>query len=369
MKIKYIFYYFLVISLIGCNPDSKQKGESIYQKAISESHRMIDSLQTHGKIPGIDVAISIKGEIVWAEGFGYADLELKSPVITGQTRFRIGSVSKPLTSAALGKLIDMGKIDVMLPVQNYVSYFPEKNFPISVKQTGGHIAGIRHYNGNEFLMSKRYESVKSGLDIFKNDPLLFEPGTDYSYSSYGYNLISAVIEGASEEDFLNFINREVFLALDMSSTCADKNDSIIENRTSFYEIDSDGNIVNAPYVDNSYKWAGGGFISTTTDMIKFGEAHIKHEYLTESTLKELTTSQVLTNGNKTNYGIGWATRNDGKYIGYGHSGGSVGGITQLIIYPEYEFVIVLLSNSSDTNYGNTIGRIVNLFLNPSNSDI
>lgn len=362
MRFNYILYILVVMSFCGLDCKGQEIKNSRYQKAIKEGHRLIDSLQQKQKIPGIDVAISINGEIVWAEGFGFADLEHSVPVLAGKTRFRVGSVSKPLTSAALGKLMDRGKIKLDAPVQTYVPYFPLKKYPITVKQIGGHIAGIRHYKGNEFLEKTYYKNVKSSISIFESDPLLFESGSNYSYSSYGFNLLSAVIEGASGEEFLPFIQREVFSALGMTLTCADKNDSIIVNRTSFYQLDSQNDIKNAPYVDNSYKWAGGGFISTTTDLVKFGEAHLSQGFLSAKTLKELTTSQVLVNGRRTGYGIGWGTIHKNQLQGYGHGGGSIGGITQFQIYPEKKAILVLLSNSSDTNYGNVVDKIIKLFL-------
>ena len=205
--------------------------------------------------------------------------------------------------------------------------------------------------------------MQSSLSIFEKDTLLFVPGSQYSYSSYGYNLLSAVIEGASGEAFLPFIQREVFAALAMNSTCPDKNDSIIANRTSFYEVNSSSVLRNAPYVDNSYKWASGGFLSTTADLVKFGEAHLAPGFLSAATLKELTTAQVLINGESTGYGLGWEVINEPNQLpGFGHSGGSVGGITQFTIYPKEKTIIVLLSNASNIDYADVPDRIVKAFL-------
>lgn len=356
-----IIALFLIACCFGCSNNN----ESEYRSAIEKSKQLLDSIRIAQQIPGIDAAVAIDGKIVWSEGFGYADLEHEVKVIPGVTKFRIGSVSKPLTSAALGKLIDAGKIDLDESVYTYLPDFPKKKYPITLKQISGHIAGIRHYRGSEFLMNQRFNSVSSSLSIFEDDTLLFAPGTDYSYSSYGFNLLSAVIEKANDEAFLPFIQREVFSALNMSSTCPDFNDSIIYNRTSFYELSNNKNVVNAPSVDNSYKWAGGGFLSTTTDLIKFGEAHMTEGFLSASTLKEFTTSQVLANGDSTSYGVGWRTyKHDGLH-GYGHTGGSVGGITAFRIYPEERLILVLLSNSSDTKYGEAGDKIVNWFLSSS----
>ena len=124
MKSPSILYILLVISFLGCNQHEQISEKSDFQKAIVESRRLIDSLQQNGRIPGIDVAVYISGEIVWSEGFGFADLEHNTAVIPGETRFRIGSVSKPLTVAVLGKLMDMHTVALNFPVQTYVPYFP-----------------------------------------------------------------------------------------------------------------------------------------------------------------------------------------------------------------------------------------------------
>lgn len=353
----------LVLGCLLCSCQPPQTKPTTYTNAITESRKMIDSLMAVQKVPGIDVAIAIDGEIVWSEGFGYADVEHEAPVKAGYTLFRIGSVSKPLTSAAMGTLMDVGQLDLRQPIQTYVPDFPEKNYPITVKQVGGHIAGIRHYKGEaEVLSNVYYSTVTDGLSIFKDDTLLFEPGTDYSYSSYGFNLLSAVVEGASGEAFLDYMQKNVFVPLNMARTTADLNHKILPGRTSFYDVDSTGQVVNAPYVDNSYKWAGGGFISCTTDLIRFGEAHRLGTFLSDSVRAVLLSPQTLSNGNSTTYGVGWGVWEKNGRKGFGHTGGSVGGITDFRIYPEEKLVLVLLSNSSVTSYGEVPNRIVELFV-------
>jgi len=349
--------------LCGCNDQPASSPSNRYSAAIEEGRRMLDSLREAEKVPGIDVAVALNGEIVWSEGFGFADLEHETPVKHGYTLFRIGSVSKPLTAAAMGQLMDDGKLDISQPVQAYVPAFPEKKYPITVKQVGGHIAGIRHYAGeHEVLNTTYYPTVTDGLQIFQDDSLLFEPGTDYSYSSYGFNLLSAVVEGASGEDFLSYVQKNVFDPLGMTRTTADFNTKIITGRTSFYDLDSTGEIVNAAYVDNSYKWAGGGFISCTSDLIKFGEAFRTSSILSDSVRSILLTPQTLADGSATTYGVGWGVWTKNNRKGFGHTGGSVGGITDLRIYPQEGLVLVLLSNSSVTRYGNVTDRLVELFV-------
>jgi CubicO group peptidase (beta-lactamase class C family) len=317
-----------------------------YRSAIESVRSLIREAMVAENIPGASFAVAIADDLVWSEGFGLADLEHRTPVTT-LTRFRIGSVSKTMTATGLGILIERGQIDLDVPVQQYVPDFPTKRWPISTRQVGGHIAGVRHYRGQEMRSSVHYPTVSSGLTIFANDTLLFEPGTSYSYSSYGWNLVSAVMEGASGQDFLAFMRDEVWEPLGLRHTLADHNDSIIPDRTEFYEHGSDGAIVNAPYVDNSYKWAGGGFLSTPEDLVRFGAAHLRPGYLRAETLHQLMEPQSLRNGESTGYGIGWSTgtQDDGDTT-KSHSGGSVGGTTLLLLIPAHQLVVAGVVNIS-----------------------
>lgn len=312
--------------------------------------------------PGVSVAVGVNGEIVWSEGFGYADIENRVAVWP-ETKFRVGSVSKPLTAAALALLIEQGKLDLDAPVQRYVPGFPEKGKPVTSRLVAGHLAGIRHYRGAEFALAKRYNSVTESLEIFKDDPLLFEPGARFGYSSYGWNLLSAVVEGASGAKFLDYMNISVFRRLGLRHTLADENDVLVPHRVRFYQRDSDGVLRNAPYVDNSYKWAGGGFLSTTEDLVRFASAHLKPGFFKDETLKLLFTSQRTTAGEETGYGIGWRVRTDDKgRRTRSHSGGSVGGTTMLLMYPDSGVVLAMAVNLSSARLGERdAAQIASLF--------
>jgi CubicO group peptidase (beta-lactamase class C family) len=315
--------------------------------------------------PGMSVAVGVDGRVVWSEGFGYADVENRSPVLEA-TRFRIGSVSKPLTAAALAQLLEAGRVDLDAPVQRYVPSFPEKRWPITTRQLAGHLSGIRHYNGDEFLNGRRYDTVVEGLEIFQDDTLLFEPGARYSYSSYAWNLISAVVEGASGEDFLTYMQENVFRPLELEATVADHTDSIIPHRTRYYQRQPDGRVLNAPYVDNSYKWAGGGFLSTPADLVRFGMAHMHDGFLNPETLTTLWTSQRTRDGEETGYGIGWrvGTDREGRRI-VSHGGGSVGGTTFLLLFPDDGLAIATVGNMSQApNSLTNAWALADGFLNP-----
>jgi len=314
-----------------------------FTEARANADRIGAELIARG-IPGLAIAVAVDGKIVYAEGFGYADLEQRVSAWP-TTKFRIGSISKPLTAAAMMKLVEAGKFDLDAPIQKYVPSFPDKGVLITPRLVAGHLAGIRNYRGDEFFIQRHYDNVLDGLKIFENDPLIAPPGTEFSYSSYGFNLLSAAVESACGEPFLACMQDLVFTPLNLRDTTADQNRRIIEHRTRFYTREKDSAIENSPYVDNSYKWAGGGFLSTSEDVVRFGSALLEPGFLKSDSLKLLFTSQKTSAGKETGYGIGWFVHKSasGQAI-YEHAGGSVGGSCQLIIYPESRVVVGLLTN-------------------------
>src|SRR6266571_1343820 len=314
-----------------------------YAAAVARARAIVCD-QLAGKIPGLQVAVAVGGKLVWSEAFGYADLAREVPV-TAETQFRIGSVSKPLTATAVALLYEQGKLDLDAPVQRYVPSFPDKGYPITTRQLAGHLAGIRHYRGDEFLRNRHFDTVLGGLAIFQGDSLLFPPGTKFSYSSYGWNLISAVVEGAAGQDFLTYMSRNVLRPLGLTHTAPDRVDSLIPNRTRFYERGADSGFVPAPPVDNSYKWAGGGFLSTAEDLVRFGSALLEPGFLKAATLELLFTSQKTTAGEPTGYGIGWFVATDGRgHRWVSHGGGSVGGTTAFSVDRDSRVVVAITSN-------------------------
>jgi len=332
-----------------------------YSDLIQKADSVVQVYFNENSLPGMSVSIFTGDDIIFSKGYGFADIENKIPVDPSKSKFRVGSVSKTFTATGLGLLIQQNKVDPEATIQTYVSGFPDKKWPITVKQVSGHIAGIRHYRGDEFMSDKKYETIDEGLEIFEDDPLLFEPGTQYQYSSYGWNLISAVIEGASGQDFLPYMKTEVFEPLGMNNTEADWADKEITNRVKFY-IWRSGQNEEAPYVDNSYKWAGGGFVGTTEDMIRFGEAHFDYDFLDEETQELMMTPQQLSNGESTNYGMGWSYLNHRNTHWIGHSGGSVGGSTMFLINKKHNMIIAYAINRSGVSFNDLHFKLADIFI-------
>ena len=343
---------------------ASERARGDFSSQVAEARELVKAWLAEHDAPGLTVAVVVASEIVWAEGFGMADLENGVPV-RPHTKMRIGSVSKSLTSAAVGILYEHGKLDLDAPVQKYVSSFPKKRYPITARQLGGHLAGIRSYlpgGQSEMFNTRHYDSVVAGLELFQDDPLLSEPGEKYHYSSHGFNLLSAVVEGASGQDFLSYMQENVFDPLGMKDTSADHADRVIPHRTRFYERNEAGTWENAPYADNSYKWAGGGFIATAEDLLRFGHGIISGKLLKPETVELLQAPQRTNDGKSTGYGIGWRSDTDDQGRRWvGHGGGSVGGKAQFVIYPDSEVILAMMINTGSIDWADLHFDVADVF--------
>ncbi len=297
-------------------------------------------------VNGVQLAVSVKNKTVFSEAFGLADEE-SSKATTTKTKFRVGSVSKALTSAALIKLVADKKLDLDVPIQKYVQSFPQKRYPITTRQLAGHLAGIRHYRDNDIhdlVRTAHYKNATDAISIFQDDSLLFEPGTQYHYSSYGWNLIGAVIEGASQMSFLQYMRHNIWKPMKMLDTYGDVADSVMSNRSTFYDATGQ----KATFEDLSYKYPGGGLLSTAEDLVTFGNELLHGNVLDPELTKKLFESQLLKDGKETGYGLGWYIGKDsnGHRIWF-HAGDLLNSSAYLLIYPDDDIVVAFTANSQE----------------------
>jgi len=277
--------------------------------AVEQGRKLTRSAVIEQNLPGLSVAVGVGGQIVWAEGFGWADIENRVPVSPG-LRFRIGHVSKALTSAGVGLLREKGRLHLDDEIQKYVPEFPKKAWPVTLRQLMGHVAGLRHYSGEEAdVPSGHCERASEGLSSFKDDALLFEPGTQYRYSTYGWVLVSAAVEAAAEEPFFTFMRTQVFAPLGMNDTTAESVSGTRRDRVTFYfprfsGENTSGHNVATP-VDYSCFAGAGAFLSTPADLVRFGIALEGGKFLQPGTVSLLQTPQSLASGKETDYGLGW----------------------------------------------------------------
>ncbi|GAB3999823.1 serine hydrolase domain-containing protein [Spirosoma daeguense] len=328
--------------------------------------------------PGVSAAVSIKGKTVFSGGIGYADLD-NQVAQTGKTVHNIGSVSKAVAVIAIMQLEEKGLLSLTDEIQKFLPYMPRKKKPITINHILTHTSGIRHYakqdNDNYGLKRMRhYDNFEEATTIFRDDSLLFEPGSYYSYSSYSSNLMHGIVEKASGLPFEEYLKKNIWQPAGMLSTSFDVPSRIVANRGKGYVRESDGTLANAPYEDVSYKYAGGGILSTPEDMLKLGEALNKGILLKPATLEKLYKPHF--DKNKRDFRanpkqqkdplwqglIWWSGKDRQGHTWYGHSGTVKGTRTFLMNFPAEQVVVAIQANIGNIKIDEYALELAQLFL-------
>jgi CubicO group peptidase (beta-lactamase class C family) len=322
--------------------------------AVEQARQTASSAVIEQNLPGLSVAVGVGNDLVWAAGFGWADLDNKVPV-TPDTRFQIGTASIVLTSAAAGLLLEKGVLKLDDEVQRYLPDFPRKGWPVTLRHVMGHLAGIRGDAGDEEPLSVRCEETNDGLERFADSSLRFEPGTQYRYSTYGWILVSAVIEAAADEPFFRFMRTQIFEPLGMNGTKVDAGTESVPDRAIFYfpRFAADPRYGPQPprEADLSCFAGAGAIVSTPSDLVRFGIAISNGKLLRRDTVEMLQASQRLPSGEETGYGLGWdnetVTLSGEPTRVVGHDGEIMAGpVSSFVIFPGRGIVVAVASNTA-----------------------
>ena len=323
--------------------------------AVEQGRQLARAGLVQQNLPGLSVAVGVGGDIVWAEGFGWADLEKRVPVAP-DVRFRVGHASKALTSAAVGLLLEKGLLDLDDEIQTYVPAFPEKQWPVTLRQLMGHVAGVRHYDNEEdYMPSAHCQRASRGLPRFAEDPLRFQPETQSAYSTFGWILVSAAVEAAANQPFFTFMRTRIFQPLNMRDTTIDSVTENIPNRATFYYPRLSGDPAYGPELATSVDYScfagAGAFLSTPSDLVRFGMAVSSGTLLQPATVSMLQTPQQLLSGARTEYGLGWTVETfplagEPTRLASHASRTLLGGSTSFMTFPERGIVVAVMSNTS-----------------------
>lgn len=324
--------------------DAVQQGERIARAALAEQN-----------LPGLSVAVGASCDIVWAEGLGWADLDNRTKV-TPDTRFRVGDASRALTAAAVGLLVEQGSMKLDDDIRTYVSEYPKKPWPITVRQLMSQTAGVTTDDGDEAWLEP-CERTADGLKLFDRQALLFEPGTQYRVSSYGWILVSAAVEAAAHDPFFDVMRARVFEPLGMADTVPDTSGTeTVLNLPTFYFPRFAGDTRYGPESaregDHSCYAGASGFLATPSDLVRFGMAVSGDALLQPATVTLLQTPQRLRSGEEIAYGLGWELETvevagqPTRMAGHGTQQDFIGGTTYLLTLPERGIVVAVMSNTS-----------------------
>ena len=339
----------------------RDRGWQLSAQALASTY--LDKLWHASGTPGFSVAVFRDGELLFSKGVGYADLENLVPA-TPTTVYNVGSVSKAITAVAVMQLVANGSVALDDPIQKYVPTFPEKRWPVTVRQLLTHTSGIRHYRESSVPEACGFDtqwepcaSLAEAITLFADDPLLFEPGTYYRYSSYGVNLLQGVVETASGMGFEAYLRQRVWQPAGMLRTSFDRPERIVPGRASGYVVEG-AEIQNHPWESVGYKWASGGMLSTAEDLGRLGVALLQGRVLDPATVKLMFTPQL---GDGILYYQGedppeplrwqqafiWRIRQDQAGRSYVHHCGTVKGFNAcLILYVNEKLVVATADNAA-----------------------
>jgi serine beta-lactamase-like protein LACTB, mitochondrial len=322
-----------------------------HSAAVEQLRRRARALLVDEDLPGVSVAVAVDAAIVWAEAFGYADVD-RTPV-TPLTRFRLGALSKPVTATAVARLHDEGRIDLDAPVQRYVPAYPQKPWTITVRQLMGDVAGVHRIRGdnNDAMPSGHCANLDEAVALLAGDPLSFEPGTQHRYSIWGWVLVSAAVEGAAREPFGRFMVRQVFEPLGMDRTVtaeSDVRDDSMPKHAPWSIAGKRIGVEGAHRPDYSCLAGAGAFLSTPSDLVRLGSAMLKPGFLKAETIAAFETPTRLASGTSTTYALGWtvdSVRLAGKPVRMvSHRGSPMGGSAALLTFPDLGLAVAVAAN-------------------------
>ena len=353
----------LVVARVA--PEARQA--ALPAAAAAELDQFIEAQRVAAAAPGMQVAISFKNVQVYSKGFGLADLEHRIAV-TPTTAFRTASLAKPITATAVMQLVEARRLDLDAPIQQYCPAFPKKEWLVTARLILGHQAGIRHYKSGESSGKQFYFTIDDSLGLFKNDPLLHEPGTKYLYSTFGYSVLGCAIEGASKQTYEQYLREHVWTKAGMARTRLDRMFDIVPERSrGYYKVTEDdlksmppaaraiakaGDVVNAPLHDTSMKIPGGGLLSTAEDLVRFAVATTDAKLLKRETVEQMWVDGKTKSGEATGYGLGWGVTPAQEGIRrMTHGGNQIGASTRLDLMPEIPLAYAIMTNLEDVEMG------------------
>jgi CubicO group peptidase (beta-lactamase class C family) len=304
---------------------------------------LVAKFLTRWPAPAVSVAVWDGQGPIWTRAWGKANVENDVPA-TPRTVFRLASISKPFTAVAVLRLVEMGQLDLDVPVRKYMPKLPKRKWPITVRQLLCHQSGIRHNRVTDYGNTRHFASPTAALELFAKDPLLFEPGTNTSYSTFGYVLLGALIEAVTRKPYAEFVHDEVLAPAGIENLRPDDVFAIIPHRASGYRLRPDGALENCSLVDLSHKLPGGGWLGTAEEPVRLVRALSRGRILKDDTRTLMWTPQRLKNGTLTGFGLGWIIAAEHGLHVIEHSGGQQGFSSHLVFAPDRHLAVAVLVN-------------------------
>ncbi|MBL4617349.1 MAG: beta-lactamase family protein [Robiginitomaculum sp.] len=342
--------------------DNAPAGQQLYDEAYlaAGNTSLLRLIDRRSKIhaPSLSAAVAIDGKLVWAGAVGWQDVKA-GIAATPSTIYRIGSTSKVVTATGLARLVTSGNFDLDVPVSSYSPDLLNISWAdLTARQLASHTAGLPGYEENtdwigfykSLALTSSFDNPKDALSMFDGSELVYQPGSDFLYSSYGTILLSAVMQEASGLPYLSLMNETVFVPLGLRTIEPDTARNNMKHRAVSYQ--TKGRQVK-PWrsADLSHKLAAGGFVASPSDLVRLGSAWLDEDFIARNVRDDFWEPVRLTNGNVNiqDYAIGWRRKSRtikgvGSLTHLNHGGISKGSQAWLMIVPEYGISVAISTN-------------------------
>lgn len=339
----------LLLLLAAAGTAQAQTGARASPALAAAVDSIVEAAMREAQIPGVSIAITRGGQPFYVRGYGFADLEHDVPA-SPETVYRIGSVTKQFTSAAIMRLVEQGKIELAAPVSRYLPGLPAWGDAVTVHQLLNHTSGVRSYTGVPSWMEvmpldRTHEQM---IALFRDEPADFAPGQQYRYNNSGYYLLGMIIEKVTGESYAEHLEEGFYEPLGLRGTVYCDEGRLIENRAEGYVV-VEGEIRNDPPISMTQPYAAGALCSTVGDLARWARALAHGQVVGAASYERMIAPTPLPGGEPRPYGYGLATGRLGPAPYVSHGGGINGFISQLAYYPEADMAIAVLSNSQSAN--------------------
>lgn len=332
------------LSLSQSQKKTEASASEISPTSLREFEDYVRRQMALDRIPGLTIGF-LKDDQTWVKGFGYADVENKTPA-TENSAYRIASTTKTMTGTAIVQLAERGKINLDAEIQTYVPDYAKQKWPVTVRQLLMHLGGGQAGSG----LGPDQVSMKELVARISGVPITVEPGTRFVYGTADYNLLSAAIENVSGGSFEKYLRENLWLPAGMNDTRIDDVRGLVPNRVRGYDI-ADGEVKNAPFINVSSRIGGGGVTSTVPDLLRWARAILDGKIISQKSYELMLTPVATTAGRWSGIGdgeqyytLGWLIRSVNGNFAINHDGSQKGTAATFIVFPAKHMAFAALAN-------------------------
>jgi D-alanyl-D-alanine carboxypeptidase len=301
---------------------------------------------------GLSIGIARQGKVLLAKGYGLADVEFDVPA-NADTMFRIGSVTKQFTAAAIMRLVEQGKISLDDSLNKFLPDYPTQGHTVTIRHLLNHTSGIKSYTdvGEEWVKIHPLELTHEQLlALVKDRPFDFKPGEKWAYNNTAYYMLGMIIETISGKSYAQHMQDEFFTPLNLERTRYDISSDVIKNRAQGYTI-RDGVLGNDDPLGMSQPFAAGSLLSTGEELVEWSMALTAGKVVKPESFALMTTPTTLADGSREDYGFGLAIDEFENQKRIQHGGGIHGFNSMLLWLPEPDLHVAVISNGEPIRSG------------------